>query len=78
VGDGTDRQTDSEAMATGGGATAWVNGRDTPKILAKVTPTSRILLEDLTGHQPVKKLSSFHGSRRYIIVFVKAHHLSES
>jgi len=54
-----------------------VKGRDTPKILAKVTPRSRILLEDLTGPQPVKKLSPFYGNRRFIIAFVKAHHSSE-
>jgi hypothetical protein len=40
-------------------ATAWVKGSNTPKVLAKVTPSSRTLLEDLTGPQPVKKLSHF-------------------
>jgi len=57
----------SEAVATPNRdlrARAWVKGRDTPKILAKVTPRSRTLLEDLTGPQPVKKLSPFYGSRR--------------
>jgi hypothetical protein len=44
---------------------------DTPNILAKVTPRRRILLEDLTVPQPVKKLSPLYGSRRFIIALVK-------
>ena len=35
-----------------------------------------VLLEKLTGFQPVKKLPAFHGNRKFITVITSAHHLS--
>jgi len=39
-------------------------------------PWSRAILEKLTGSQPVKKLSAFYGTRRFITAFTSASHLS--
>ena len=41
-----------------------------------LTQWSRILLEKLTGSQPVKKFPTFYGTRRFIIAFTCARHLS--
>jgi len=41
-------------------------------------PWSRFLLEKLTGFQPVNKIPSFHGTRRFITAFTSARHLSLS
>ena len=43
-----------------------------------LTPWSRVLLEKLTGFQPVKKFPAFHGTRKYITAFTSARHLSLS
>jgi hypothetical protein len=41
-----------------------------------LTPWSRVLLEKLTGLQPVKKFPAFYGTRRFITAFTSARHLS--
>ena len=43
-----------------------------------LTPWSRVLLEKLTGSQPVKKFPSFYGTRRFIASCTSARHLSLS
>ena len=43
-----------------------------------LTPWSRVLLEKLTGSQPVKKLLSFYGTRKFITAFTSARHVSIS
>ena len=43
-----------------------------------LTPWSRVLLEKLTGLQLVKKFPTFYGTRRFIIAFTSARHLSLS
>jgi hypothetical protein len=40
-----------------------------------LTPWSRVLLEKLTGSQPVKKFPAFYGTRRFIAAFTRARHL---
>ena len=42
------------------------------------TPCSGVLLEKLTGSQPVKKFPAFYGTRRFINAFTSAQHLSLS
>ena len=42
------------------------------------TPWSRVLLEKLTGSQPVKKFPASYGTRRFITAFTSARHLSLS
>ena len=39
------------------------------------TPLSRVLLEKLSGSQPVKKFPVFYGTPKVITEFVSAHHL---
>ena len=41
-------------------------------------PHSTVLLQKLTGSQPVKKFLTFHGTRRFITAFTSARHLSLS
>ena len=41
-----------------------------------LTPCNRVLLEKLTGSQPVKKFPAFYGTRRFITAFTSARHLS--
>jgi hypothetical protein len=43
-----------------------------------LTPWSRVLLEKLTGLQLVKKFPAFYWTRRFIIAFTIAYHLSLS
>jgi len=43
-----------------------------------LTPQSRVLLDKLTGFQPVKKLPAFYGTRRFITALIRARHLSLS
>ena len=43
-----------------------------------LTPWCRVLLEKLTGLQPVKKFPTFHGTRSYITAPTTIHHLSLS
>jgi len=43
-----------------------------------LTPCSRVLLENLTGSQLVKKFPAFYGNRRFITAFTSARHLSLS
>jgi hypothetical protein len=43
-----------------------------------LTPWCRVLLEQLTGLQPVKKFPAFHGTRRFITVLISVRHLSLS
>ena len=43
-----------------------------------LTPWSRVLLEKLTGFQPVKKFPAFYGTPRFITAFTSARHLSLS
>ena len=41
-----------------------------------LTPWCRVLLEKLTGLEPVKKFPAFHGTRRSIIAFTNVRYLS--
>jgi len=43
-----------------------------------LTPWSRVLLEKLTGSQPVKKFLILYGTQRFITAFTSALHLSIS
>ena len=43
-----------------------------------LTPWCRVLLEQLTGLQLVKKFPAFHGTRRFITALTSVHHLSLS
>ena len=43
-----------------------------------LTPWCRVLLEKLTGLQLVKKLPTFHGTRRFITTLTSVRHLSLS
>ena len=43
-----------------------------------LTPWSRVLLENLTGSQLVKKFPAFYGTRRFITAFTADRHLSLS
>ena len=43
-----------------------------------LTAWSRVLLEKLTGSQPVKKFPAFYGTRKFITAFTRARHLSIS
>ena len=43
-----------------------------------LTPWCRILLEKLTGLQPVKKFPAFHGTRRFVTALTSVRHLSLS
>ena len=43
-----------------------------------LTPWCRVLLEQLTGLQLVKKFSAFHGTRRFITALTSVRHLSLS
>ena len=43
-----------------------------------LTPWSRVLLENLTGFQLVKKFPIFYGTRRFITAVTSARHLSLS
>jgi len=43
-----------------------------------LTERSRVLLERLTGFQPVTKFPAFHGTRRFITTFTSARQLSVS
>ena len=43
-----------------------------------LTPRCRVLLEQLTGLQPVKKFPAFHGTRRFITALTSVRHLSPS
>ena len=43
-----------------------------------LTPWCRVLLEKLTGLQPVKKFPTFHGTRRFITALTSVCHLSLS
>ena len=41
-----------------------------------LTPWSRVLLENLTGFQLVKKFPAFYGTRKFITAFTSARHVS--
>jgi len=43
-----------------------------------LTPWCRVLLEKLTGLQPVKKFPAFHGTRKFITALTSVRHLSLS
>ena len=43
-----------------------------------LTPWSRVLLENLTGFQLVKKFSAFYGTQRFITTFTSARYRSLS
>ena len=47
-------------------------------VIYLLTPRSRVLLENLTGFQPVKKFPAFYGTRIFITKFTTARHLSLS
>ena len=49
-----------------------------PLLLYLLTPWSRVLLENLTGSQLVKKFPAVYGTRRFIVAVTSAHHLSLS
>jgi hypothetical protein len=40
-----------------------------------LTPWSRVLLEKLTGSQPVKKFPALYGTKSFITAFATARHL---
>jgi len=51
----------------------------TPVLIYLLTPWSRVLLlQKLTGSQPVKKFPTFYGTRRFITAFTTALRLSLS
>ena len=39
-----------------------------------LSPSSRVLLEKLTGSQLVKKFPTFYETRRFVTAFISAHH----
>jgi len=43
-----------------------------------LTPWCRVILEQLTGLQLVKKFPAYHGTRRFITALTSVHHLSLS
>ena len=43
-----------------------------------LTPWCKVLLENLTDFQPVKKFPAFYGTRRFITAFTSSRHLSLS
>ena len=45
-------------------------------MMTSVTPWCRVLLEQLTGLQLVKKFPAFHGTRRFITALTSVRHLS--
>jgi hypothetical protein len=57
------------------GQTDW---QDHYLLTYSLTPYSKVLLEKLTGSQPVKKFPTFYGTRRFITAFTNARHLSIS
>jgi hypothetical protein len=44
-------------------------------IYSILTPHNKVLLEKLTGLQPVKKFPAFYGTRKFITAFTSARHL---
>jgi hypothetical protein len=48
------------------------------KSVTIITPRCRVLLEQLTGLQPVKKFPAFHGTRRFITALTSVRQLSLS
>jgi hypothetical protein len=63
---------------------AWFGLTQDPNVLCQrghgplLTPWSRVLLEELTGLQLVKKFPAFYGTRRFHTALTSAHHLSLS
>ena len=49
-----------------------------PKSTYLLTPWCRVLIEQLTGLQLVKKFPAFHGTRRFITTLTSVRHLSLS
>ena len=47
-------------------------------LLTYLTPWCRVLLDQLTGLQLVKKFPAFHGTRRFITALTRVRHLSLS
>ena len=47
-------------------------------VIYLLTPWCRVLLEQLTGLQLVKKFPAFHGTRRFITALTSLRHLSPS
>jgi hypothetical protein len=54
----------------------WSRGVQPVPITYLLTPWSKVLLDNLTGLQLVKKFLAFYGIRRFITTFTNAHHLS--
>ena len=48
------------------------------KLTYLLTPCSRVLLENLTDFQLIKKFREFYGTRRFTNAYTSAHHLSLS
>jgi hypothetical protein len=44
----------------------------------ELTPRSKVLPEELTDHQLLKKNPSFYGTRMFITTFTRARHVSIS
>jgi hypothetical protein len=44
--------------------------------IAGLTPINRVLLENVTGSQLVRKFLAFYGAQRFITAFTIARHLS--
>ena len=55
-----------------------LNTATPPALTYVLTAWSRVLLQKLTGFQPVKKFPAFYGTRKFLTVFTSARHLSLS
>ena len=75
------------ALCTNGHLLQWSNAplrtalyftRSNKKIYYLLTPRCRVLPEQLTGLQLVKKFPAFHGTRRFITALTSVHRLSLS
>ena len=55
-----------------------MHGTMSLKYTCLLTPWNRVLLEQQTGSQVVKKFTEFYGTRRFITSFTRVRHLSLS
>jgi len=56
----------------------WIKLYEALILTYLLTPCSTVLLEKLTGSQPVKKFPTFYGTRLFITAFTSTRHLSLS
>jgi len=66
------------AVPTGSISVNFDTGNFYEELTYLFTPWCRVLLEQLTGLQLVKKFPAFHGTRRFITALTSVHHLSLS